>query len=78
MPDDPCQEAIDLRQARRDLVLGEKASLVRFGEDEVRFTAADIDRLDAMIAEADKQCAIAEGRTPKRNRFAMRARFRPY
>jgi hypothetical protein len=78
MADDPCIEAAELKKIRRDLITGEKASTVRFGEDEVRFTKADIGRLDSLIAEAEKQCAILDGRKPKRTRYAMGTRFRPY
>lgn len=78
MADDPCIEAAELKKIRRDLITGEKASVVRFGEDEARFTKADMARLDGLISEAEKQCAIAEGKTPKRTRFAMGVRFKPY
>ncbi|MGY6705915.1 hypothetical protein [Roseinatronobacter sp.] len=78
MAEDPCIEAAELRKIRRDLVTGEKATSTRFGEDEVRFTKADLGRLDGLIAEADKKCAMLEGRAPKRTRYAMGARFRPY
>ncbi|WP_037373560.1 gpW family head-tail joining protein [Sediminimonas qiaohouensis] len=76
--EDPCQEAIDLRKIKRDLVTGREVSSTRFGEDEVRFTKADLGRLDAMIADADRQCAIQSGERPKRTRFAKGVRFRPY
>ncbi|WP_421998194.1 hypothetical protein [Roseovarius confluentis] len=78
MAEDPCQEAIELRQIKRDLVTGSAASVTRFGEDEVRYTKADLGRLDAMIAQADRECAVQNGERPKRRRFAMGARFRPY
>ncbi|WP_375261846.1 gpW family head-tail joining protein [Palleronia sp.] len=78
MATDPCVEAAELKKIRRDLIAGEKATAVRFGEDEVRYTKADLPRLDGLIAEAEKQCAITEGKTPKRTRYAMGVRFRPY
>ena len=77
-PVDPCVEAADLRRVRRDLITGQAVSETRFGEDMVKFTRADLGRLDTLIAEADAQCAIQRGEKPKRRRYAMGARFRPY
>ena len=78
MAEDPCVEAAELKKIRRELILGQAASTVRFGEDETRFTKADLPRLDGLIAEAEKQCAILEGRIHKRIRYAKGVRFRPY
>ncbi len=78
MDKDPCVEAAELKAIRRELITGEKAATVRFGEDEVRLTKADLPRLDGLIAAAEKQCAIAEGKIPKRTRYAMGVRFRPH
>ncbi|ETW10626.1 hypothetical protein ATO8_21221 [Roseivivax marinus] len=78
MATDPCDEANELRKIRRALVTGKAASEVDVEGDRIRYTKADLPRLDSMIAEADRQCAIQSGERPKRRRFAMGARFRPY
>lgn len=76
MASDPCAEAEDLRAARRDLVTGQAVRDVRFGEDQVSYTKADLPALDRLIADAERRCAAAQGR-PQR-RAARGVRFRPY
>lgn len=75
---DPCLEATRLRELLTALVSGEAVALTRFGEDEVRFHKGDPERLERLIADLDRACAIQIGQTPKRTRFAKRAAFRPY
>lgn len=74
----PCDEAARLRTLYTALVSGDSVALSRFGEDEVRFHKGDPARLERLIAEQDRLCAIAQGQAPLRRRFAKRARFRPY
>lgn len=72
--EDPCAEAQALRDARRDIVLGESVVETRFGEDQVKFTKADLPALNALIADAERRCAESQGRP--RRRYAKRIRFR--
>lgn len=74
---DWCQEAIDLRQLRRDIATGQAVSETRFGEDMVKFAKADPAALDRLIAEADRKCDEASGRKTRR-RYAIGVRHRPY
>lgn len=78
MATDYCVELADLKRVRRGLITGQAVSETRFGEDMVKFTRADMNRLDQLIAEAETQCTIQSGGKPKRRRYAMGARFRPY
>ena len=76
MASDPCIEAEELRAARRDLVTGQAVREVRFGEDQVSYTKADLPTLDRLIADAERRCAEAQGKP--RRRGARAVRFRPY
>ena len=78
MTDDPCIRAAELKAVRRQIAAGEQVRSKQFGEDRVEFFRADPSMLDREIRAAERECAIAEGKTPKRNRFAIRGRFRPY
>ena len=77
-PIDPCAEARRLRELLTAMATGESVALTRFGEDEVRFHKGDPARLERLIAEYDRACALLTGEAPKRTRFAKRAAFRPY
>lgn len=59
--DDPCAVLEQLKIARLKVVLGEAVSMSRFGEDEVRFTEANLKGLDAAIADFENQCALKQG-----------------
>lgn len=74
---DWCQEAIDLRQLRRDLATGQAVSEARFGEDMVKYAKADPEALNRLIDEADRKCDGASGRKTRR-RYAIGVRHRPY
>ena len=77
--EDPCDRALRLRGLREALITGQAVTETRFGEDMVKFAAADLPALEREIAAADAACAIARGEAPRpRRRFAMGARFRPY
>jgi len=76
MATDPCIEAEELRAAKRDLVTGQAVREVRFGEDQVSYTKADLPALDRLIADAERRCAETQGKP--RRRGARGVRFRPY
>lgn len=63
----PCDVLVELRKAQLAVATGETVSMTRFGQDEVRFTAASADRLDKLIATYEGLCAKSQGR---RRRFA--------
>lgn len=75
---DPCAEAARLRQKLSDIATGEAVAASRFGPDETRFNKADTTELKKLIEHYDRQCAIANGETPKRSRYAMAPRARRY
>lgn len=76
---EPCERAAQLRSIRDDLITGKAVSEVGFGDDRVRYTRADLARLDQEIAAADAACRDAHGLAPApRRRFAMGVRVRPY
>lgn len=63
----PCDVLMELRKAQLTVATGESVSMTRFGQDEVRFTTANADRLDKLIATYEGLCAKSQGR---RRRFA--------
>jgi hypothetical protein len=76
MANDPCIEVEELRAAKRDLATGRAVREVRFGEDQVSYTRADLPALNQLITDAERRCAEAQGK-PQR-RAARSVRFRPY
>jgi hypothetical protein len=72
---DPCAEATRLRNIRTAIATGRAESLIRSGDEEVRFFVADTDLLDRLIAEADAKCDLATGGA-RRRRFAKGIRIR--
>lgn len=74
--EDPCEEAAALRNALRDLAMGGSVAQVRYGEDMVSYTKADLSLLERMIQIAETKCEIAQGKT--RRRYARSVRMRPY
>ena len=73
-----CERLARLQQAREDLITGKAVSEVAFGEDRVRYTRADMERLDREIAAAAALCREEQGLPQKRTRYAMGVRVRPY
>ena len=69
---DHCAEATRLRALLTAVVSGDGVQQARFGEDEIRYFAADKDELRNLIAYHEGICA------GKRRRFATRGKFRPY
>lgn len=70
---DPCAEAERLRALRTEIITGGKPVRIKENEREVQYGAADVPRLDALIAEYERACAAVTG-APRR-RFAKRMRF---
>ncbi len=73
---DWCAEAEKLRRTYETLRDGDKESAARFGEDEIRFTKANMDLILADLREAERKCAIQQGRRPVRRRGAFGVRIR--
>ena len=73
---DWCAEAVRLRTVREQIITGTHVVRVRFDTEETEFGKADLGRLDALISEAEANCAIANG-TVTRRRAARTMRFRP-
>lgn len=72
-PVNHCAEAARLRELHAAAVSGEGVQFARFGEDEVRYYAANIDKLERLIAYHEGLCMR------RRSRFAIRGRYsRPY
>jgi len=74
---DPCARFAALRDAYYLLISGAQESLVRYkgpnGEQEVRFTAGNAEKLrDEMIA-AEAACSAATGAANTSRRYAIRA-----
>lgn len=74
----PCDRAERLRGIRDALITGDAVTETKFGEDAVKFAKADMAALNREIAAAEAACAASLGERPRRKRFAMGARFRPY
>lgn len=72
--DDPCAVLSALRKAQLVVATGGSVSMTRFGEDEVRFGAANLPALRKLIADYSTQCARKTG---KRTRFAANVIWRP-
>jgi hypothetical protein len=74
---DPCQRAAALTTAYYTLLSGSGETLIRRngpqGEEEVRYHAPDLDKLNAEMTAAQAECAAAMQGTNPRRRFAIRA-----
>lgn len=72
---DPCTVAETLRALRLQIAAGGQAETVRFGEEEVRYSPANLALLDREIARFEGACSLATtGRRPRR-RYARRIRW---
>lgn len=76
-PIDWCARASALRARYEELRDGNAATEARFGEDFVRFNAADKVALLADLREAERLCAESQGGRVRR-RYAATGRMRPY
>lgn len=75
---DWCARAQALRERYEALRDGESVAEVRFGEDTVKYSRGDIGLLLADLREAERLCALSQGATPRRRRYAATGRMRPY
>lgn len=71
--DDPCKAVKLLRGLRLQISAGGQAETVRFGDDEVRYSKANLVALDQEIERLSKECEAING--GRRRRFAKRIRF---
>ncbi|NEV79424.1 hypothetical protein DYI24_20530 [Rhodopseudomonas sp. BR0C11] len=70
--DDPCAVAAALKRAEMEITLGGGVIAARFEDHEVSWTAANLSRLQDLIADYERKCAAAQG---VRTRYAKRLRF---
>ncbi|MBO9125468.1 MULTISPECIES: hypothetical protein [unclassified Rhizobium] len=75
---DWCARAVKLRKVEEALLMGEMVTEARFGEDMSRFANASLADVKTALEEAIRKCQISRGQTPKRTRYAMSGRMRPY
>lgn len=68
-----CERLARLERVREDVITGKGVAETRFGEDMVKFSGADLPRLDRLIDEARAACAIERGEPAPRRRFAARS-----
>ncbi|MCJ8517816.1 MAG: hypothetical protein V7774_08955 [Pseudorhizobium pelagicum] len=84
MPDpDPlhvdwCARAVLLRKVEEALLTGEMITEARFGEDMARYANAKLEDVKRALEEAIRNCQIARGEKPRRTRYAISGRMRPY
>lgn len=70
--DDPCKAVKILRGLRIQIIAGGQAETVRYGNDEVRYSRANLAALDKEIERLAAECAAISG---GRRRFAKRISF---
>lgn len=70
--DNPCEVASELKKAELIIATGGGVAMTRFGEDEVRWSAANAARLRELIERYENECAASQGR---RRRYAKSMRF---
>lgn len=70
--DDPCVMATELRKIELQVVTGAGVVMTRFGDDEVRWSNANLDRLRDLIGDYERRCNLKNG---IRTRYAKRMRF---
>ncbi|KKX24321.1 hypothetical protein [Rhizobium sp. LC145] len=75
---DWCARAAKLRRVEEALLMGEMVTEARFGEDMARYANASLADVTKALNEAIRECQISRGETPKRTRYAMSGRMRPY
>lgn len=69
---DWCARHTELVSIRDAVDTGKAVKSARFGEDEVQYFKADLSRLDRLIEEAARKCALASGAKPTPRRRAIR------
>jgi hypothetical protein len=76
---DWCARADKLRRVELALLSGEMVTEARFGQDMSRFASASLSDVQTALKEARANCAIQRGKAlPRRTRFAISGRMRPY
>lgn len=68
----PCDIAKALRSAMITVATGGTITVARFGEDEMRYGAANVTMLRELVSYYEGQCLMASG---QRRRFAKTMRF---
>ncbi len=68
----PCDIATALRSAMITIATGGAITVARFGEDEMRYGAANVSMLRELLSHYEGQCLMASG---QRRRFAKTMRF---
>lgn len=81
LEEDPCGRAKALRRIRDRLITGQQEFEIEYRANEgvgrrLRYSQADMSRLDAEIAEAMAACAAETGEAPRARRFAIQAGYR--
>ena len=75
---DWCARAAKLRKVEEALLTGEMITEARFGLDMMRYATASLGEVRRALDEAIRQCQISRGETPRRTRYAVSGRMRPY
>lgn len=75
---DWCARASKLREVESALLAGEMVTEARFGSNMTKWAGAPLAEVRAAIDYATQQCAIQNGEKPKRTRYAISVRARPY
>lgn len=75
---DWCARAARLRKVEEALLSGEMITEARFGQDMARYANASLGDVKRALDEAIRNCQISRGEAPKRTRYAIRGRMRPY
>lgn len=75
---DWCARAVKLRKVEEAILSGEMVTEARFGEDMAKYATANLGDVKRALDEAIRNCQISRGEAPKRTRFAIRGRMRPY
>lgn len=70
--DDPCAVATELRKVELQVVTGTGVVMTRFGDEEVRWSNANLGRLRELIGDYERRCSLKSG---IRTRYAKRLRF---
>lgn len=75
---DWCARAAKLREVETAMLSGEMVTEARFGQDMTRFAGSGLAAVTAALTEAMRECLIERGEAPRRTRFAIKGRMRPY
>jgi hypothetical protein len=78
MPETACERLARLKARKDEIIEGRAATETQFGEDRVRFGAANLAALDREIQKAQTECDIENGASSPTRRHARGVRFRPH